>query len=406
MRIIISVTGTRGDVAPMLALARELARRGHEPVVSAPPGFGDDAANAGVAYRATGLPSEASLRAWGDPGERIGWRETYRRQRAFMDADAAAQFEALAELSEGADLVVGAGLPLAARSVAEARGIPYRYVHYCPQALPSAEHPPVGMPWAASGLAHRAMWAGSVGIGRFLAASVNPHRARLGLPPLGDAFAHALGRDARPVVAADRALAPVPGDVRVQYTQTASIATLDRGLLSSATDTFLAAGAPPVLVAFGSMVPELTGRLAEETRDALAATGARGLLSAALLPGDPGGAAAADIAALAGYEPHGALLPRVAAVVHHGGAGTFFAAARAGVPQVIVTHGWDQEYFGRRAAALGVGPAPLHVARLPRGALVDALRVALRPATVLRAREVAALLGEDGGARTADELLR
>ena len=402
MTVVISALGTRGDVAPMLALGRELASRGHDIVVSAPPGFEADAALAGVRYEPTGLDPSASLQSWGAPGEKISAMEMNRRLKAHREAEAAAQFDALVPLAEGASLVLGAGLPLAARSVAEANGVQYRYVGYCPQALPSTENPPVGMPWVRSRILTRAMWAANAGVGRILAGTVNPYRARLGLPPLRDAFAHALGRDARPLIAADPELAPLPGDCAWSVTQTSAIAPLDIGALSDATVAFLDAGEPPVYVGFGSMVAEQSGRLADETFAALAAVRARALVAPALLPAVP----PAGVAALGAYEPHGALFPRVAAVVHHGGAGTFFAAARAGVPQVIVTHGWDQEYFGRRVAALGIGPAPLHVKRLHPGALADALRLALTPGCAARAREVAAILeGRNGAREAADALL-
>lgn len=403
MKIVISVLGTRGDAAPMLALGHEFAARGHDVAVSTNPGFEADAEAAGVRYVPTGLDPSASLRAWGGPGEKISPAEANRRLKEHRETEAVSQFELLPPLVEGADLVVGAGLPLAARSVAEAFGVPYRFVGYCPQALPSAEHPPVGMPWLGAPLANRFMWASSGIIGRVLAGTVNPHRARLGLPPLRDAFVHALGRDLRPLIAADPELAPLPRDCAVDVVQTPAIATLDRGPLSPSTEAFLGDGEAPVYASFGSMVAEQSGRLAEETLAAVAAVGRRALVAPTLLAGR---AAPGAVAALGAYEPHGALFPHVAAVVHHGGAGTFVAAARAGVPQVIVTHGWDQEYWGRRAAALGVAPAPLHVERLRPGALAEALRAALAPDVVARARELARVLaGRDGAAEAAGALL-
>src|SRR6185503_12283234 len=57
--------------------------------------------------------------------------------------------------------------------------------------------------------------------------------------------------------------------------------------------------------------------------------------------------------------PHAWLFPRMAAVVHHGGAGTTAAAFRAGVPQVVVPHLADQPFWGERVARLGVGPWPI-----------------------------------------------
>src|SRR6195256_4088937 len=52
-----------------------------------------------------------------------------------------------------------------------------------------------------------------------------------------------------------------------------------------------------------------------------------------------------------------ALFGRVAAVVHHGGAGTTTTATRAGAPQVVVPQWADQPYWAGRVAGLGIGVA-------------------------------------------------
>ena len=57
--------------------------------------------------------------------------------------------------------------------------------------------------------------------------------------------------------------------------------------------------------------------------------------------------------------PHSWLFPQMAAVVHHGGAGTTAAGLRAGIPSILVPHFADQPFWGQRIAALGVGPKPV-----------------------------------------------
>lgn len=52
---------------------------------------------------------------------------------------------------------------------------------------------------------------------------------------------------------------------------------------------------------------------------------------------------------------HGELLPRCAAIVTTGGAGTVLAAALAGIPQLVVPGLWDQPDNGRRLVEAGVG---------------------------------------------------
>ncbi len=108
--------------------------------------------------------------------------------------------------------------------------------------------------------------------------------------------------------------------------------------------------------------------------DAARAVGRRAILSrgwAGLsLPDD-----ASDCAVIDDVNQH-ALFPRVAAVVHHGGAGTTATAARAGVPQVIVPMFGDQFYWASRVRALTIGSSV--VGPLTTETLATALREALR----------------------------
>src|SRR4029079_2512793 len=86
---------------------------------------------------------------------------------------------------------------------------------------------------------------------------------------------------------------------------------------------------------------------------------------------------------------------RVAAVVHHGGAGTTTAATRAGVPQVIVPQMYDQHYYAARVRELGVGTA--HARGAARAeSLTAALERTLQPEVAERARSLAGATTSDG----------
>jgi UDP:flavonoid glycosyltransferase YjiC (YdhE family) len=90
-------------------------------------------------------------------------------------------------------------------------------------------------------------------------------------------------------------------------------------------------------------------------------------------------------------------------VVHHGGAGTVMAAARAGVPQVIIPHLLDQYYWGQRVVTLGIGPQPLPINRLNAQTLARTLcRMLASPGMRARARILAKpLCGRDGASEAA-----
>ena len=162
---------------------------------------------------------------------------------------------------------------------------------------------------------------------------------------------------------------------------------------------FLAAGPPPVYVGFGSMSsrnPEATANL---ILDALARTGQRGIIHAGW-----GGLQRTDMpdsVLMVDGVPFSWLFPRVAAVVHHGGAGTTSAGLRAGVPSVVVPFFGDQPYWGQRVADLGVGPAPIPRKKLTAERLAQAIQTAVTDEAMRgRAADLGAKIrAEDGIAR-------
>ena len=127
--------------------------------------------------------------------------------------------------------------------------------------------------------------------------------------------------------------------------------------LPPALAAFLDAGPPPVLVSFGT-VPDLSGR-ARALLAAAARTGWRAILQ--VLPPEPPPRWVPPTALVVRERlPFATLLPRVAALVHHGGAGTVHEATRAGCPSLTMPHMADQYCWARAAATRGLGPPPLH----------------------------------------------
>jgi UDP:flavonoid glycosyltransferase YjiC (YdhE family) len=105
--------------------------------------------------------------------------------------------------------------------------------------------------------------------------------------------------------------------------------------------------------------------------------------------------------------PHSWLFPQVAAVVHHGGAGTTAAGLRAGKPTICVPFiSLDQNFWGWRVADLGVGLPPIPSRQLSAEKLAKALTTAVRdPAMNQRAAELGAnIRSEDGVAQAVDIL--
>jgi UDP:flavonoid glycosyltransferase YjiC (YdhE family) len=162
-------------------------------------------------------------------------------------------------------------------------------------------------------------------------------------------------------------------------------------------ERFLAAGPPPVSFGLGSMVGRDAAATLRLVLRALALCRQRGVLLAGWSGLGQGGSLPESVFA-AQSVPHSWLFGRVAAVVHHGGAGTTGAALRAGVPSVTTPLAADQPSWARRIHELGAGPAPIPFGTLTTERLAAAIREAVTSAAL---RERAAALGrqiraEDG----------
>jgi len=391
MRIAIAVEGTRGDVFPMLALGAAFRDAGHDVVICAPPDFGGETRARGLDFRPVGRDVREFLELQSHVLHGSPWA-TLREGARFFRENLALHFEALVPAVAGADRLFGAGTEVAAASVAELHGIPYRFVAYCPQLFPSAEHPPFVVPsqrWP--GWANRLGWrVFAMAMNATMRRAVNRHRKELGLPKLWNIVRHVYSP--APLLASDPLLGPAPADSELEIETIGCLHPFAPEPLPAKLEAFLYAGEPPVYLGFGSMTdpaPEATTRV---VLDAVAMAGCRAVLSEGWA-GLGAGPLPEDVCVV-GSVSHAALFPRVAAVVHHGGAGTTTTAARAGVPQILVPHVLDQFYWAKRVETLGLG-ASLGRSRLDVPSLTALLReVVGNEVLAERARAVGAELAK------------
>ena len=147
----------------------------------------------------------------------------------------------------------------------------------------------------------------------------------------------------------------------------------------------------------------MSSRKPEETADLILRALARAKQRAVILSGW-GGLHAADVPEsvfMVDSVPFDWLFPRMAAVVHHGGAGTTSAGLRASVPSIVVPFFGDQPFWGGRVAALGVGPKPIPRRKLTVERLAGAIQTAVTDQAMRqRAADLGATIrAEDGVAR-------
>lgn len=107
---------------------------------------------------------------------------------------------------------------------------------------------------------------------------------------------------------------------------------------------FLGAGPPPVYIGFGSMSSVHPEHLSHLVQEALERSHQRGVLLTGwgALRQEPFSEQLYTVASI----PHDWLFHQMAAVVHHGGAGTTGASLRAGVPSIIVSFLPEQAFWG------------------------------------------------------------
>lgn len=402
MNILVLTVGSRGDVQPYVALGAGLQAAGHSVTLATLEAFAPMAQAHGLAFspmRGEFLEliqtpqGKAALAGKGNPLALL--RTVMPMLRRLLDDSLAA--------AGGAELVIYHPKAMGGYSLAEKFGIPGILALPLPLFSPTAAFPSPIVPAASLGptlnrLSHRVMVNLSTASIRGM---VNRwRREALGLAPVRDELS-LRGRPVLRLYGYSPAVLPTPAD----WDDT-SLATgywfLDRPASwqpSEALRTFLQAGPPPVYVGFGSMAAEDAARTTATVVAALERTGQRGVLATGW-GGLQAGAVPSSIFLL-DEAPHDWLFPQMAAVVHHGGAGTTAAGLRAGVPTVICPFFADQPFWGRRVAALGAGPTPIPQRQLTAERLAAAIGAATGdPAMRANAQALgAAIRAEDGVAR-------
>lgn len=403
MRIAIHTLGTRGDFQPYLALALGLKAAGHEVLLAAPQQFEQFVAEMSVDFAP--LPGEflalmddpqaQAAMAGGGGGFAAGFRllDKFRPvMRDLFDAEwrAAQAFEP--------NVMIYHPKALGAPHIAERLGIPALLASPLPGFTPTAQFPSPLLPFSSLGplnrVSHSLMLRGGEGL---FGKSLRRWRAQaLGLPEKGRP------QPVATLYAYSPTVLPKPADWG------SNICVSGYWFLDEAPDwqppadlaAFLAAGPPPVYVGFGSMPGLDAEGFTATVRAAVDQTGVRAIIATgggALAPGE----AAANVHVIKG-APHHKLFPLVAAVVHHGGAGTTAAALRAGKQSIICPFFGDQPFWGRLVARLGAGTAPIERAKLSPENLASAIAEAVgNSAMAARAAELGTRIRAEHGVATA-----
>jgi vancomycin aglycone glucosyltransferase len=191
VRLVIVVSGSRGDVQPVLAIATGLVAAGHDVLVCSSPDNDQGARDCGCAFESIGEPlrDNPSFGSWG-----------FRGFNRFIRRQIDLQIRALPRLVEGCDLILASGLAFGVRPVAERLRIPYRYIAFTPASFLGTTRDPM---WvrvvrgAADAFAEVAY-----------GSALNRGRAGLGLPPVRRVMRQLMGTS--PISATDPDLDVLP----------------------------------------------------------------------------------------------------------------------------------------------------------------------------------------------------
>jgi sterol 3beta-glucosyltransferase len=365
MRILIVCNDTRGGVQPYAALARGLVAAGHSVSAVAPMGLTglfdesvavtelagtEDAlafASSGIAERGTGAAMRLMAREL--PRRLGGWCQT------------------VLEAADGVDMMTGGiGGMAIGLAVAERLNVPFLASHLQPVGYATGAYPGVLFPrtpgWTGAAgrrishhLSDMAVWL------PFRSAMVRVRREVFGLQ------GRTLLRADLPVIYGfSRHVVPMAEGPLRHVTGYWNLPAPDGWQPPRALAAFLVGDRPVVSLGFGSMGAAAPLVVAEMVAGAARAAGVRVVMQAHWQGQAP---RATDDFFGASDVPHDWLFSRMAANVHHGGAGTTGAALLAGRPSAVVPFAVDQPFWGLRVQQLGVGPAPLARRKLDQGGL-------------------------------------
>jgi rhamnosyltransferase subunit B len=417
LRVILSNIGTFGDINPLIAIALELKRRGHVPVMAVPAVFEAKIRPLGIGFHAA--------RPDIDPKNTILVEMIYdvrkgteRGLREFLFPALRQTYDDLLDAAtkpERADLLLLGELNYAGPLVAEVTGIPWASYVLAPLSFFSAFDPPVLPMYPRLARADRTvpgMGRAIQRLARFVSRKwpqpIYDLRTELGLErgrnPLFDAkhspylvlalFSRLLGQEQR----------DWPQNTKIAgfcfYDSDAGNAALPAHL-----DAFLAAGPAPVVFTLGSAAVLAAGKFYDYSAKTAMRLGVRAVLLIGSDQRNRPAQALPESICVAEYAPYSALFSRAELVVHQGGVGTVAQCLRAGKPMLIMPYSHDQPDNARRMRRLGVARVIQRGNYTPLRAAPKLKAMMDEPSFAIRAAQVAEQLKHEDGVRSACDAL-
>jgi rhamnosyltransferase subunit B len=365
MRIVLNTFGSFGDVHPYLAIALELKRRGHDPLVATAEFYRSKIESAGIAF-APVAPNIGELLSKPEMIERI-WRPRTGPDflvRQYLMPALDQSFDDLVSACRGADLFLSHAAGYAGPVVAEMMKLKWLSVALQPMIFLSAFDLPTiaGIPllnslYKMSGGAGRAALRFAKGLTAGWAKPIHALRKRAGLPasnknPMFEGQFSPYGT----LALFSRYFASPQRDWPPHTTVTGFPFYDQPGFETNGTELarFLDEGPSPALFTLGSSAVMQPESFYEESLKAASQFGFRAILLVGMSSPIGNASSLPSNVYATDYLPYSLVMPRCSAIVHQGGIGTTSQALRAGRPMVIVPWAYDQPDNAERARKLGV----------------------------------------------------
>ncbi|KAJ5554843.1 hypothetical protein N7535_007286 [Penicillium sp. DV-2018c] len=413
LNIVIQVVGSRGDVQPFVALGNELQRHGHRVRLATHGVFESFVRDSGLEfYSIGGDPSELMAYMVKNPGL-IPQMKSVRSGDIQLKRDMVAEFlkgcwesciedDLVTKTPFVADAIIANPPSFAHIHCAQALGIPLHMMFTMPwTSTRSFPHPLANLKYSTTepktanflsyGIVEWLTWQG-------LGDVINDWRRSIDLEPISATEGPRLAETLKiPFTYCwSPTLMPKPKDWRAHidvcgfFFRSPPDFTPPPDL-----DAFLKNGPPPVYIGFGSIVIEDPPAMTATLVNAVKAWGGRAIISRGW--SNLGEAESDDQIFYLGDCPHEWLFQKVAAVVHHGGAGTTACGLRFGRPSIIVPFFGDQLFWGNMVASRGVGPMPIPHRSLNAENLAEAIRFCLHADTLAAAEGLSREMSKEDG---------
>lgn len=357
MKFLITALGSYGDVHPMVGLGAALQTRGHRAAIISNPHFQTMIESARLEFLPLGTAEQYHELAhhpdlWnpmkGPPLIMRLMAQSLRELYEIIDANVVA-----------GETVLGAHcLDFASRIHHDKHGTPLASIHFAPLGLRSFHQSPqmfrmLMQPWLPKWFRRFQFWLADKFVDYLVASEINALRQDLGLPAVQRVM-HQWYFSPQMVLGLFPDWFGPPQPDWPLNTRVTGFPLWDEAVnaeLSPLVSEFLQAGSPPLVFAPGSANTDAAWFFSAAA-EACQKLGRRGILlsrySAHIPQSLPPGVIHAD------FVPFSQLLPRAAALVHHGGIGTCAQGLAAGVPQIVMPMAYDQLDNAARLKRLGV----------------------------------------------------